>query len=91
MMEVKGSRFFPVLFESHFSESSAYNFIEMTFLGPNLESLKKRMLENRFSLRNVLLMANQMISGLQVLHEKGIIHRDIKPENFVIGSEGQHH
>jgi len=62
----------------------------MTFLGPNLESLKKRM-GGKFSLRTVLLIANQMISGLEALHMKGIIHRDIKPENFVIGSEGDHH
>ncbi|EAR96474.1 Serine/Threonine kinase domain protein (macronuclear) [Tetrahymena thermophila SB210] len=90
MIQVKGSKYFAVLYDSRFSELSTYNFIEMSFLGPNLESLKKRM-NGKFNLRTVLLIANQMISGLQVLHEKGIIHRDIKPENFVIGSEGYHH
>lgn len=31
----------------------------------------------------------QLISGLQALHEKGVIHRDIKPNNimFKIGKK----
>ncbi len=33
----------------------------------------------------MLILADQMISRLEVLHDKSILHRDIKPENFVIG------
>lgn len=58
MQSVKGSRFFAMLFDSRFTDASIYSFIEMSFLGPNLESLKKRMHESRFSLRTVLLIAN---------------------------------
>lgn len=31
------------------------------------------------------MLGDQMISRMEVLHQKNIIHRDIKPENFVIG------
>lgn len=57
MLEVKGSKYFTMLFDNRFSETSNYNFIEMSFLRPNLESLKKRM-NGKFSLWTVLLIAN---------------------------------
>jgi len=57
MQAVSGSRYFAALLDSRFSEQCQYKFLEMTFLGPNLESLKKRM-EGKFSLRTVLLIAN---------------------------------
>merc|ERR1712212_362304 len=32
--------------------------------------------------------AEQMITRVQWLHEKGFVHRDLKPANFVIGYPG---
>jgi serine/threonine protein kinase len=40
-----------------------------------------------FSMKTVLMLADQMISRVEYLHAKGIIHGDIKPENFVLGKE----
>ena len=37
--------------------------------------------KGKFSLKTVLLLADQMISRLEHLHSKGYVHRDIKPDN----------
>lgn len=57
----------------------------ISMLGKSLDVCFKEA-PNRFSLKTVLLLADQMISRIQYLHSKGIIHRDIKPSNFMMGS-----
>ena len=56
----------------------------MDLLGPSLYKLFVRCFR-KFSLKTVLLLADQMIDRIQTLHENHFIHRDIKPENFVVG------
>jgi serine/threonine protein kinase len=55
------------------------------FLGPSLSDLFYKQ-QKVFSLKTVLLLADQMLERLEMLHEKGIVHRDIKPGNFVMGT-----
>lgn len=53
-------------------------------LGPSLENLFNYY-GRKFSLKTVLLLANQLISQFQYIHSKGYIHRDVKPNNLFMG------
>lgn len=79
---------FPRLIEMSLKDN--YNFLVMSYLGPNLENLKKKR-GGSLSLKTVLLAGIQMVNDLQSLHHEKYVHRDIKPENFVIGTDGNHH
>ncbi|CAI9302908.1 unnamed protein product [Lactuca saligna] len=53
-------------------------------LGSNLQELLDRC-GGKFSLKKVLMLANQLIEAVECMHDKGVIHRDIKPENLLMG------
>lgn len=61
----------------------------MDLLGPNLETIMKKMPNEKFSMKTSLMIALQIITRLIDLHTKGFLHRDMKPENFVIGQKGK--
>ena len=61
-----------------------YDVMVMDLLGTNLGDLFKEC-EHKFSIKTVSMLADQMISRLEYLHNMNILHRDIKPENFVMG------
>jgi serine/threonine protein kinase len=67
-----------------------YNVIVTDLLGPNMDDLFE-FCGNKFTLKTVLKLADQMISRLEYLHSKNYIHRDIKPNNFLMGTATKGH
>lgn len=51
-------------------------------------SLKEFILESSFSLEKALPIFQQIVAGVDALHNSGIIHRDMKPANVIYRKDG---
>ncbi|XP_023238172.1 casein kinase I-like [Centruroides sculpturatus] len=67
-----------------YGQESDYNALVMDILGPSLEDLFT-FCSHRFTMKTVLMLADQMIERIEYVHNKNLIHRDIKPNNFLMG------
>ncbi|KRW98299.1 Protein kinase-like domain [Pseudocohnilembus persalinus] len=82
MQRLQGKNGIPKLYFS--GEVAGFNVMATDMLGPSLEDLFN-LCDRKFSLKTVLLIADQLISRIETFHHKGFVHRDIKPENCLIG------
>lgn len=72
-----------------------HNILVMDLLGYSLHHLfylvKKYKKQTTFSLKTVLMIADQTLQRLEFIHSMRLIHRDIKPGNIMVGKKPHKH
>ena len=63
-----------------------YKVLVQTLLGDSLEDIFKK-LNNNFTLKDICMIAIQLMDRFEYIHSKYIIHRDIKPDNITVDYE----
>ncbi|THH16477.1 hypothetical protein EUX98_g9295 [Antrodiella citrinella] len=67
-----------------YGSDQGYNFMVMDALGSSLEVLFDAC-GSQFTLKTVLLLADQLITRLEYIHSHDLVHGDIKPANILMG------
>ena len=78
----------PFILKLHYSfqcKANLYLLLDYEGGGTLFYHLKKK---NRFTEREIVFYAAEIILALEFLHSNKIIYRDLKPENILLGQDG---
>ena len=66
-----------------------YNFLVMEKL--DQEDLEKKFQNSNrdFSMKTLLMLADQMIENIEFIHKEGLLHNDLKPNNMSMGIDAK--
>ncbi|KAK7194652.1 casein kinase I [Novymonas esmeraldas] len=78
----RAAAYMPTIFG--YSAEGDFNVMAMELMGLSLEDLHEQC-GSRFSLKTTLMLADQMIRLIELVHCRSLLHRDIKPDNFIMG------
>ncbi|KID95606.1 casein kinase I isoform delta, partial [Metarhizium majus ARSEF 297] len=67
-----------------YGDEGDYYVMVHEMLGPSLEDLFNYC-DRSFSLKTVLLIADQILARIKHIHDGGFLHRDVKPDNLLMG------
>ncbi|KAI8089203.1 binary complex of casein kinase-1 with Cki7, partial [Halteromyces radiatus] len=71
----------------YFGQEGLHNVLVIDLLGASLEDLFDAC-SRQFSVRTVAMLAKEMVTRIQCVHEHNLVYRDIKPDNFLMGRAG---
>ncbi|KAI9855649.1 MAG: hypothetical protein M1813_009695 [Trichoglossum hirsutum] len=71
------------LYIGHFGEGENHHLV-LQATGPTIEDLLENYSESSLSLKTVLILMDQLIERLRVLHSRGFFHGGIRPSNLAI-------
>lgn len=67
-----------------YGQQDDYNVMVMELLGASLEDMFVSC-KRQFSLKTIVMLADQIINRIEYVHTHDFLHRDIKPDNFLMG------
>ncbi|KAI8060984.1 kinase-like domain-containing protein [Gongronella butleri] len=68
----------------YFGQEGLHNVLVIDLLGSSLEDLFD-VCNRKFTVKTVAMLAKEMVTRIQCVHEHNLVYRDIKPDNFLMG------